>query len=68
MGYTTDNKNPDPVNWEPTRAEYLNGYLILEVRYPNATNTNSRRVDAGSQIGRRVVWNADTVQEDLPTR
>ena len=36
--------NPDPSNWEALKAERCEGFLIVELRYPDCTNYEGKKI------------------------
>jgi hypothetical protein len=36
--------NPNPKNWEVVRYREMKGYLILEMRYPDCTNFEGKKI------------------------
>ena len=42
--YTVPNSNPDPENFLVIRERAVSGYLVLEIRYPDAKNFEGRKI------------------------
>jgi hypothetical protein len=40
----SDPRNPDPSRWKPLRHIVVDGYLVLEARYPNCTNYEGKKI------------------------
>lgn len=36
--------NPDPSNWEILRYEYIGNVLVIEIKYPDCTNYEGRKI------------------------
>lgn len=36
--------NPDPTNYQIIKAEEVNGYLIVKIKYPNCTNYEGEKI------------------------